>query len=115
MRIWDVPPRMLCRNHLLGEHNELHAIWSVITGGRKGYARHPEVMRWRGRLRALYSKHDQIVVEMARRGWNHRSPLDRRRASGSARQTVKVDSIVEQRRILRAKGCECRIRIAVKP
>ena len=26
MRIWDIPLDRLCRNHLLGEHNELHAI-----------------------------------------------------------------------------------------
>jgi hypothetical protein len=25
MRIWDIEPRKLCRNHLLGEHRELHA------------------------------------------------------------------------------------------
>ena len=109
MRIWDVPPKILCRNHLLGEHNELHAIWSVITGNRKGYAMHPEVMRWRGRLRALYLMHDRIVAEMIRRGWKHQSPLDGRKGRGSARQSVMVDSIKEQRRILRAKGCKCRV------
>jgi len=109
MRIWDLSPRLLCRNHLLGEHNELHAIWSVITGGRKGYARHPEVMRWRGRLRALSARHDRIVEEMVRRGWNHRSPLDRRKATGSSRQTCMVNSLAEQRKILHKKGCECRV------
>jgi len=109
MRIWDVPPKILCRNHLLGEHNELHAIWSVITGGRKGYAMHPEVMRWRGRLRALYLMHDRIAAEMIRRGWKHRSPLDGRKARGRSRQSVMVDSLREQRRILRGKGCECRV------
>ncbi len=31
MRIWDIPPKLLCRNHLLGEHRELHAIWSILT------------------------------------------------------------------------------------
>jgi hypothetical protein len=31
----------LCRNHLLGEHQELHAIWSVLVNGKKGYAHHP--------------------------------------------------------------------------
>jgi hypothetical protein len=42
MRIWDISPKRLCRNHLLGEHRELHAVWSVLTKGKKGYARHPE-------------------------------------------------------------------------
>ena len=31
MRTWDIPPEKLCRQHLLGEHRELHAIWSIIT------------------------------------------------------------------------------------
>jgi len=109
VRIWDVPPKILCRNHLLGEHNELHAIWSVITGHRKGYSRHPEVMRWRGRLRALYLMHERIVGEMTRRGWNHRSNLDKRKARGVSRQSGMVDSLRAQRVILRAKGCQCRV------
>ena len=41
MRIWNISPKKLCRNHLLGEHRELHAIWSVLVNGKKGYARHP--------------------------------------------------------------------------
>ena len=48
MRIWDVSPKKLCRHHLLGEHRELHAIWSVLVNGKMGYARHPETLRWRG-------------------------------------------------------------------
>lgn len=30
MRIWDIHPSLLCRKHLLGEHRELHAIWSIL-------------------------------------------------------------------------------------
>jgi hypothetical protein len=108
MRIWDLAPSRLCRAHLLGEHRELHAIWTVITQGRAGYARHPETMRWRGRLRALFARHERLVEEMARRGYAHRSPLDRRRARGSARQDAFVDPPRRQVRLLRAKGCPCR-------
>ena len=36
MRIWDIAAHKLCRNHLLGEHRELHAIWSILTTGKKG-------------------------------------------------------------------------------
>jgi hypothetical protein len=49
MRIWDIPPDKLCRNHLLGEHNELHAMWNILTQGKKGYSNHPETKRWVGR------------------------------------------------------------------
>ncbi len=29
MRVWDLPPKKLCREHLLGEHREFHTIWLV--------------------------------------------------------------------------------------
>jgi len=109
MRVWDIPPEKLCRNHLLGEHSELHGIWSILTQGKKGYANHPEVVRWRGKLKALYRKHEEIVDEMLRRGYQHNSPLDPRLATGAAEQDTFVDSPEEQARILRAKDCGCRV------
>jgi len=109
VRIWDVPPERLCRNHLLGEHSELHGIWSIITQDKRGYAHHPEVLRWKGKLKALYIKHQEIVDEMERRGFNHNSPLNRDLATGSAEQDIYVDSPEEQLRMLRGKGCPCRV------
>jgi hypothetical protein len=109
VRIWDVPPERLCRNHLLGEHSELHGVWSTITQGKRGYAYHPEVLRWEGKLKALYLKHQEIVQEMERRGFNHNSPLDPELATGSAHQDAFVDSPDEQIEILREKGCRCRV------
>lgn len=109
MRIWDLPPKTLCRAHLLGEHRELHAIWTVITLRRTGYASHPETIRWKGRLRALFRRHEALVEEMTRRGYLHQSPLDRRRARGSAVQTLFVDPPARQRRLLRRKGCACKV------
>jgi len=107
MRIWDIPPSGLCRNHLLGEHRELHALWSILTKDKKGYARHPETLRWRGKLNALYQRHDLLVAEMVRRGYNHRSPLDQTLATGSSKQTEYVDSLTKQIRILKDKKCGC--------
>ena len=109
MRIWDVPPDRLCRNHLLGEHSELHGIWTVLTEDRRGYACHPEVLRWKGKLKALYLKHDEIVAEMIRRGYRHNSPLDAELATGAEEQDAFVDSLEEQVQILRRKGCDCRV------
>ena len=107
MRIWDISPKKLCRNHLLGEHRELHAIWSVLVNGKKGYARHPETLRWRGKLKALYSRHDALVYEMTVRGYQHRSPLPKRLARGSAVQRVFVATRSAQIEILKKKGCPC--------
>jgi len=107
VRIWDISPKKLCRNHLLGEHRELHAIWSVIVNGKKGYAHHPETLRWKGKLKALFGRHEALVVEMSYRGYRHRSPLAKREATGSAKQTIYIDKPRKQIVILRSKGCQC--------
>jgi hypothetical protein len=109
MRIWDLPPEKLCREHLLGEHYELHALWAIIIRNRKGYARHPETLRWKGKLRALYLRHQKLVREMKARGYRHRSPLDSKLARGRKKQDKLIHSIAEQKRILKGKGCDCRI------
>jgi len=107
MRVWDISPGRLCRNHLLGEHRELHAIWSILTKGKNGYSRHPETLRWRGKLRALFRRHEKLVREMAKRGYLHRSALDKRKAKGSAMQYAYVTPHREQLVLLRKKGCGC--------
>jgi len=107
MRIWDVDPRLLCRSHLLGEHRELHALWVILTEDRHGYRHHPETLRWRGKLAALYRRHELLVAEMAVRGYRHRSPLDPRWATGAAAQDAYVDSPAEQLALLAAKPCPC--------
>jgi hypothetical protein len=107
MRIWDIPPEKLCRNHLLGEHRELHAIWSILIHQKKGYAHHPETMRWRGKMKALYLRHEQLVAEMERRQYHHRSPLEIKYATGCETQEIYVDSPEEQEQLLRQKHCGC--------
>jgi hypothetical protein len=109
MRIWDIPPKKLCRNHFLGQHRELHAIWSILVLGKKGYAHHPETLRWKGKLKALYLKHLQIEREMKKRGYKHKSPLDLKSASGNNKQTRFIDTISEQIRILKRKKCSCNL------
>jgi hypothetical protein len=109
LRIWDLEPGRLCRSHLLGEHRELHAVWAILTEGKKGYAHHPETLRWKGKLRALFLRHGKLVREMARRGYAHRTPLSSRLAKGKARQNVFVDPPEEQARILRQRKCGCKV------
>ena len=107
MRIWDVPPSCLCRQHLLGEHRELHAVWNILTLGKKGYASHPETRRWEGKLKALFNRHRALVEEMGRRGYNHRTPLDSNLATGKATQDVFLLTRDEQLEHLHLKGCGC--------
>ena len=109
MRIWDLPVEKLCKNHLLGEHRELHAIWNIISQDKKGYSKHPETKRWKGKLKALYVRHEELVTEMKKRGYNHDSPLDARLAVGKETQDEYVDSIDMQIKILKNKMCKCEL------
>jgi Pyrimidine dimer DNA glycosylase len=110
VRIWDLDVEVLCDRHLLGEHRELHAVWTVLTDGRRGYARHPETLRWRGRLAALYARHEAQVAELRRRGFRHASALDPALATGASEQTELVDPLAAQRERLALRGCGCRVR-----
>ena len=107
MRIWDIDPAELCRQHLLGEHRELHGLWNILTQDKRGYRRHPETMRWEGKLAALYRRHEALVAEMTARGYGHRTPLDATLATGSAAQDTFVDDVPTQRRLLKEKPCPC--------
>lgn len=76
-RMWGVDPQLLCRNHLLGEHREMHQEVGTIHNhphGRavvEGHARKGQVD-----TRKLQERHDALVAEMARRGYSHDSPMD---------------------------------------
>lgn len=75
MRIWDVSAGYLARQQLLGEHRELHGLANILREGKRGYARHPETLRWVDCLPALIMRHRELVEEMALRGYQHHSPL----------------------------------------
>lgn len=109
MRIWDIPTTHLCRQHLLGEHRELHALWTILTQAKTGYRKHPETIRWKGKLAALYRRHEEEVAEMEQRGYRHASPLDPVLATGIDVQTDYVDTPEQQIVLLRLKGCDCSV------
>ncbi len=75
MRVWDIHPGYLARGNLLGQHAEIHALYTVLSGSGSGYRHHPETLRWQGRLQQLVWRHDKTVAEMKLRGFNHKSPL----------------------------------------
>jgi hypothetical protein len=109
MRIWDVHPKYLCHKHLLGEHRELHGLWNIVTKhkGQGGYSRHPETLRWVGKQKALYLRHEALVTEFTRRGYQHHTPLEKRLATGPGIQKEYINSIQEQKTILKEKPCDC--------
>lgn len=109
MRVWDIHPKHLCRKHLLGEHRELHGLWNILIKhkGKGGYSRHPETLRWVGKSKALYLRHEALVKEMMRRGYNHHSLLDKKLAKGKSDQKDFINTVKEQKELLHKKPCEC--------
>ncbi len=109
MRIWDIHPKYLCRKHLLAEHRELHGLWNILIKhkGRGGYSRHPETLRWIGKTRALYNRHEDLVRDFAKRGYRHHTPLDKHLSYGPNSQSILINTIAEQKEILRKKPCDC--------
>jgi hypothetical protein len=69
--MWAADPTVLCRQHLLGEHVEMHMfVGHLARGARLGaYATLCET--WR-----IKSRHEELVAEMLHRGYSHNSPLE---------------------------------------
>ncbi len=115
MRIWDIPVQNLCRQHLLGEHRELHAIFVYLTTDKGGsYKKHPETLRWKNYLEPLILRHENQVEEMERRGYKHSSPLkfdteERFISFPFWDNPPPITPLAEQLANLRAKGCECKL------
>lgn len=73
MRMWMVDPRIMCRQHLLGEHAEIHMFIGTINRKKsvKGYLEKGLL-----EIHNLYNRHEELVKEMKRRGYNHYSEVD---------------------------------------
>lgn len=102
MRIWDINPGYLNRQSLLGEHQEIHGIVSIIVNGKKGYSKHPETIRWVGYGWALRMRHQLLVSEMALRNFKHKSSVLTRTKKGLWPEEY-IDEPGQQFKILEAK------------
>ncbi len=109
MRIWDLDPKYLCQKHLVAEHRELHGLWNILTkhGAKGGYSHHPETIRWIGKTRALYNRHEELIKEFTKRGYNHYTPLNEKLAKGQKKQVTFINTITEQKILLKNKNCAC--------
>lgn len=72
MRMWLVDPKKLCRQHLLGEHLEMHMFASFINKGKsiKGFIDKRLVATDK-----IVERHNDLAKEMQRRGYIHKSPI----------------------------------------
>jgi hypothetical protein len=75
MRVWDLSTGYLNRQSLLGEHRELHGIYSIIRESKTGYARHPETRRWSRAVSGIAMRHRHLALEMSLRGYVDRTPI----------------------------------------
>ena len=70
MRMWNVNPKLMCRQHLLGEHLEMHMFAGTIKKGIKidGYIKNGLVQ-----IGDIKNRHDILALEMFMRGYKHKS------------------------------------------
>jgi hypothetical protein len=87
----------------------LHGLWNILTQNKSGYSKHPETLRWKRKLAALYLRHEELVAEMKKRKYQHKSDLNKVFATGLSIQEKFVNSYDEQLQILKDKGCKCKI------
>lgn len=106
MRMWMLKPELMCRQHLLGEHRELHCLLGSLEGKRVWAERltklgflEPQNLDWR---------HREIVTEMQRRGYNHKTPLSVPFTLKLPRGEVDIKKSIAD---LKERCAECRRRI----
>ena len=106
MRMWMVNPKIMCRNHLLGEHNEIHMFVGTLKRGNKldGYV-HNNCLEFK----SLENRHNSLAEEMISRGYNHKSPIDMPKDIDQS--DLVINSEVDKEKSLndllsRCKNCE---------
>lgn len=92
MRMWMLPPETMCRKHLLGEHVELHMLLGSLRRGKniEGFLA--------GRLvdpGRLFRRHEELALEMGRRGYRHASPMDEAECETLARRYARKDAGID--------------------
>lgn len=73
MRMWGLPADVLCKDHFLGEHREMHLIEGAVKNKHNldGY-----LLRSLINPRMVAIRHDELVRELIRRGYQHHTPID---------------------------------------
>lgn len=72
MRQWFVNPKLMCRQHLLGEHCEIHMF---IGSMKKQINMNGYISKDLLEPKSLINRHNELIMEMERRGYNHKSPI----------------------------------------
>ena len=107
MRMWLVNPKKMCRQHLLGEHSELH-MFAGLMRLKKGVAGF--IANNLLEPKSLKKRHYELAREMKRRGYLHRSRLNfsQKRISylDKTIQNYRMDRKLSQKQLLsRCRRC----------
>lgn len=110
VRIWRVPVELLDRQHLLGEHVELHVIFNAIqkeeNGIKAGWQHHPQTIRFKGHIGMLIDRHNQQIEEMENRGYKHNSPLVVGKDISPESYTYSLEECMEDMEVLYSRQSE---------
>ena len=84
--MWMVNPSILCRQHLLGEHGEIHK-------HRHNFVKGHRISGRKGQIEpvSMSSRHDELETEMKSRGMNAKSPYEQPDLSGYDLEGFTVD------------------------
>ncbi len=74
MRMWGIDPSLLCKQHLLGEHGEIHKHRHNFVKKHKITKRISPVVQIEPENMQI--RHDELALEMLKRGYNHNSPYE---------------------------------------
>jgi hypothetical protein len=105
--MWMVNPKIMCRQHLLGEHVEHHMFVGSINKetSMKGYLSDNLL-----EPASLFARHEALATEMESRGYDHRSPLPKVEIPFRLEDAfVKIDKSASLKELLR-RCPECRAR-----
>jgi len=104
--MWNVSTDYLCNQHLLGEHLEMHMFAGSIRLGKniagfiaKGFVETDKIK----------SRHDDLAVELKKRGFKHKSPMEAFDIVANGKVDVQANLVS-----LSTRCVMCRMRIDFK-
>lgn len=107
MRMWKVPPNIMCRKHLLGEHVELHMFVGTLRHGMD-LKNSRYVSDGLVEIHNIKNRHDELVAEMQHRGYKHKTPIEHGDYNECTAGSIIVKDNIEE---LRRRCPDCRRRM----
>lgn len=112
MRMWMINPKLLCKKHLLGEHNELHKHRHSFVKKHSISGRITPVVQIEPS--SMERRHNVLAKEMLNRNYNHKSDYNQPDISylqnNERYATVDVNNSIND---LKQRCHECKKRINI--